>query len=235
MGTTNRCPAVWSTLVRVLPAPGLKICGVTHEDDIDACLAHGVHAIGLNLWPGSKRAVTLDEARPLARRTREGATTRRPLLVGVFVDAPHDDTRRAFEQLELDLIQPHGDAPIEPIAALGLPYVFVIRGTPSLATLRVPTPAPAWILLDAHVPGYGGQGATTNWAWAAAAVKALAPRPVWLAGGITPHSAASALHTVGPAGLDVASGAERPGDPRRKHHAAIAALAAICENSNRRP
>lgn len=213
------------------PPVALKICGVTHPDDVDACLAHGVEAIGLNLWPGSKRALTLDAARSLARRARERAGARRLRLVGVFVDASPEDTRRAFEALGLDLVQPHGDDPVERTAALGLPYVWVIRGTPSLAGLRVPTPAPAWALLDAHVAGYGGQGAITDWAWAAAAVKALAPLPVWLAGGITPHNAAAALHTVGPAGLDVASGAERPGDPRRKDHAAIAALAAICENS----
>lgn len=213
------------------PPVALKICGVTHLDDVDACIAHGVVAIGLNLWPGSKRALTLDDARPLAQRAREVASARRVLLVGVVVDATPSDTRRAFESLGLDLVQPHGDAPVEHTAALGLPYIWVIRGTPSLATLRVPEPAPAWILLDAHVAGYGGQGAATDWAWAAAAVKALAPLPVWLAGGITPQSAAAALHTVAPAGLDVASGAERPGDPRRKDHAAIAALAAICENT----
>lgn len=215
-----------------MPAPpvALKICGVTHPDDVDACLARRVAAIGLNLWPGSKRALTLDEARSLARRARDGAGAHRPRLVGVFVDASDDETRRAFETLGLDLVQPHGDAPIERTAALGLPYVFVIRGTPSLATLRIPDPPPAWILLDAHVPGYGGQGATTDWAWAAAAVKALAPLPVWLAGGITPENAAAALVTVAPAGLDVASGAERAGDPRRKDPAAIAALASICKN-----
>lgn len=215
-----------------MPAPpvALKICGVTHPDDVDACVAHGIAAIGLNLWPGSKRALTLEQARALAQRVRERAGAARPRLVGVLVDASDEETRRAFATLGLDLVQPHDDAPIERTAALGLPYVWVIRGTPSLASLRVPTPAPAWILLDAHVPGYGGQGATTDWAWAAAAVKALAPRPVWLAGGITPQNAAAALHTVGPAGLDVASGAERPGEPRRKDHAAIAALAAICEN-----
>jgi phosphoribosylanthranilate isomerase len=53
---------------------------------------------------------------------------------------------------------------------------------------------------------------------------------VWLAGGITAANAAAALHAVAPAGLDVASGAERPGDPRRKDPAAIAALASICKN-----
>lgn len=212
-------------------APGLKICGVTHPDDVDACVAHGVTAVGLNLWPGSKRALTLEQAARLARRARDTTPAgSRPLLVGVFVDAPPTEIRRAFEHLGLDLLQPHGDAPIEPIAALGLPYVWVVRGTPALATLRVPDPPPRWILLDAHVAGYGGQGATTDWAWAATAVKALAPLPVWLAGGITPANAAQALHTVAPAGLDVASGAERPGDPRRKHVAAIAALASICKN-----
>ncbi len=209
---------------------GLKICGVTHPDDVDACLVHGVTAIGLNLWPGSKRALTLDQALPLAQRARQGRGGHRPLVVGVFVDASADDTRRAFETLDLDLVQPHGDTPIERTAALGLPYVWVIRGTPSLASLHVPTPAPTWILLDAHVAGYGGQGTTTDWAWAGQAAAALAPLPVWLAGGITPSNAAAALAAASPAGLDVASGAERPGDPRRKDAAAIAALASICKN-----
>lgn len=214
----------------VSPPAGLKICGVTHLDDVDACLAHGVTAIGLNLWPGSKRALTLDDAQPLARRIREGRGGHRPLLVGVLVDAAASETRRAFETLDLDLVQPHDDTPIDHTASLGLPYIQVIRGTPPLDTLRIPDPAPTWILLDAHVPGYGGQATTTDWTWAAAAVRALAPIPVWLAGGITPHNAAQALALVAPAGLDVASGAERPGEPRRKDPAAIAALASICKN-----
>lgn len=198
---------------------------------MDACLAHDVDAIGLNLWPGSQRALTVDEAEPLAHRVRERASSqRRPRLIGVVVDATDRELREAFERLRLDLVQPHGDAPVERFAALGLPYVWVIRGTPSLATLTVPDPAPAWILLDAHVPGYGGQGTSTDWTWAAKAVRALAPTPVWLAGGITPDNAALAIERVAPAGLDVASGAERPGQPRRKDPAAIAALASICKN-----
>ncbi len=210
-----------------MPTVGLKICGVTHPDDIDACLTHGVDAIGLNLWPGSPRALTLEQAEPLARRARAGVG--RPRLVGVLVDPSEDEARSAFDRLGLDLLQPHGDAPIERTAALGLPYVWVIRGTPSLDALRVPSPAPGWILLDAHVRGYGGQGARTDWEWAALAVRALAPVPVWLAGGIRPDNAAQALDIVGPAGLDVASGAEHPHDPRRKDATKIAALATLCK------
>ena len=242
MRTTNGRPQTCSRLpqVPVTPAAGLKICGVTHPDDVEACLAHGVDAIGLNLWPGSPRALTVEAAEPLADRVHADAghgagdappaSARRSRLVGVFVDATEAEMREAFARLRLDLLQPHGDAPIERTAALGLPYVWVIRGTPPLSSLRVPDPPPAWILLDARVPGYGGQGITTDWSWAEQAVRALAPTPVWLAGGITPGNAARALDRVAPAGLDVASGAERGDDPRRKDPAAIAVLASICKN-----
>ncbi len=214
-----------------MSAPGaqLKICGITHPDDLDACLAHGVPALGLNLWPGSKRALTFEQAAPLVRRARAGSGPA-PTVVAVMVDPTEAEVHRAFDELAVDLVQPHGDAPIERYARLHRPYAWVIRGTPELATLQVPSPAPAWILLDARVEGFGGQGVTTDWSWAARAVRALRPVPVWLAGGITPDNAASALAEVQPAGLDVASGAERPGDPRRKDPAAIAALASICQN-----
>jgi len=209
--------------------PGLKICGVTHPDDLDTCLAHGVTALGLNLWPGSPRALDLDAALALVRRAR-AAPGGGPTLVAVHVDPTEAQVHEAFDRLGVDLIQPHGDAPIEPLAALGRPYVWVVRGTPSLDTLRRPDPAPAWVLLDARVEGFGGQGVTTDWSWAARAVGALAPVPVWLAGGLTPDNAARALQQVRPAGLDVASGAERRDDRRRKDPAAIAALASICQN-----
>jgi phosphoribosylanthranilate isomerase len=136
--------------------------------------------------------------------------------------------REAVATLQLDAVQLHGDADPSPIAATGIPWVMVVRGTPALAQLRPPAPAPQWILLDARVQGYGGAGATTDWSWAAAAVRHLAPLPVWLAGGIDPKNAASALDTVGPAGLDVASGAESA--PGIKDAARVAALAAICKN-----
>lgn len=201
---------------------------MTHLDDVDACLEHGVDAIGLNLWPGSKRALTLEQARPLAERVRAAGSSTE--VVGVVVDPEPEALRRAADELRLDAVQLHGDAPPQRYAGLGLPWVWVVRGTPALEALAVPQPPPAWILLDAHVPGFGGRGVTTDWAWAASAVQHLAPASVWLAGGLTPDNAADALRRVAPAGLDVASGAERPGDPRRKDPAKIAALVSICKN-----
>jgi len=201
----------------------LKVCGITRRVDLEVCDALGVDAVGINLWAGSRRGLTEDEAAVLL----EGSAGAQ--RVGVFVDhAPHEVAAIA-KRLGLDAIQPHGDAPIEPFAALGLPWVWVVRGTPELATLRVPDPAPAWVLLDAAVPGFGGAGAKTDWTWAAKAVAALAPLPVWLAGGITPSNAAQALDQVRPAGLDVASGSEVAGATRgEKDVARVHALLDAC-------
>ena len=145
-----------------------------------------------------------------------------PSLAGELEDFP-------WEELGLDMIQPHGERPIADYAALDLPYIWVIRGTPALDSLRVPTPAPARVLLDAAVEGFGGAGIQTDWGWAREAVAALAPHEVWLAGGIKVDNAASAVAEVGPAGLDVASGSERDGARRgEKDRDRIAALVDIC-------
>jgi phosphoribosylanthranilate isomerase len=110
-----------------------------------------------------------------------------------------------------------------------LPHVRVIRGTPDLAGLATHAGAtPRWILLDAAVPGFGGRGVVHDWDWAAQACLALAPTPVWLAGGLDPDNAALAIERVRPAGIDVASGAE-DGVPGHKSRARIAALRSLCD------
>lgn len=202
---------------------GLKVCGITRREDLEVCDALGVEAVGINLWSGSTRGLAVAQAEALLEGTC-GAQR-----VGVFVDHRPEEVLGIARALKLDAIQPHGDTDPRSFAALGLPWVWVVRGTPDLATLHVPTPAPAWVLLDAAVPGFGGAGAKTDWAWAAQAVRTLAPHRVWLAGGITPDNAAAALALVRPAGLDVASGTELPGATRgEKDHARVRALLATC-------
>lgn len=210
----------------------LKICGITRVEDLEACAALGVDAIGLNLWSGSRRGLPLDRAKALLAAAPTASQS--VLKVGVFVHATPAEVRAAAAELRLDAIQIHDDGPFEPYAELGWPWVWVIRGTPDLETCVLPSPAPAWILLDAVVAGFGGQGHLTDWVWAARAVGRWPRCPVWLAGGITPDNAGAALDRVRPAGLDVASGAEFGSGtgsglpPGSKDHDRIAALLAAC-------
>jgi phosphoribosylanthranilate isomerase len=202
----------------------LKICGVTRRDDLAACIALGVDSVGINLWSGSRRGLSLADAASLLRDAMPARGG--PELVGVFVNPSADELQRAFEVLKLDLVQVIHDDPDAEVPTL--PFTWVIRGAPPLASLRPPSRAPTRVLLDAVAPGYGGAGLVTDWAWAAAAVPHFAV-PVWLAGGITPANAAAALAAVGPAGLDVASGAELAGASRgEKDRDKIAALLAVC-------
>lgn len=202
----------------------LKICGVTRPEDVAACVELGVDAIGINLWPGSRRGLGLAEAVALIAGLPAGG----PERVGVFVNPTVDEVRRAYEALALDMVQIVSDDPEAPALKLALPQLWVVRGTP--ARIVLPTPTPARVLLDAAVPGYGGAGQTTDWTWARGVTQELAPRvPVWLAGGITPENAGAAIAAVGPAGLDVASGAELAGARRgEKDRGRIAALLAAC-------
>lgn len=211
----------------------LKICGVTRADDLRACRDAGVDAVGLNLWTGSRRHVTLHDAeRMLSEVRREGSS---PEVVLVFVDPSLSDLRTAIAALEPDAIQLHGDADPAPSAALGallhVPWIQVIRGPVDVGCRPRVVPPPRAILLDAAVPGYGGQGAQLPWAWASAAVAELRPDPVWLAGGLHPGNAAEAIVRVRPRGVDIASGAEIENDPRQKDPAKIAALVAICQKA----
>ena len=214
-----------------MAAVGLKICGVVDPADAALCRAHGVTALGLNFWPGSRRCITVEQgcavADAIADTVAEEAAA--PRLVGVFVDEAPATVASVAARVGLDAIQPHGDADPAQYAALGLPWIWVVRTRIDPNDLVVPDPAPEWVLVDAPTPHYGGQGVRADWGWARDVVRALAPLPVWLAGGLRPDNAAQAIAAVGPAGLDIASGAERTGaGAPRKDPLAVAALASIC-------
>jgi phosphoribosylanthranilate isomerase len=205
----------------------LKICGVTRPQDIDACCELGVDAIGINLWRGSPRGVALDVAAALIQRV----PTPGPAVVAVVVDPDEAELHTIVATLRLDAVQLHGTRDASSYPRLSVPHVRVVRGTPALTDLAGSRgPAPRWILLDAAVPGFGGRGVVHDWDWAAQARAALAPVPVWLAGGLDPGNAARAIDAVAPHGIDVASGAE-DGVPGEKSRSQIAALRSICDRT----
>jgi phosphoribosylanthranilate isomerase len=74
-------------------------------------------------------------------------------------------------------------------------------------------------LLDAAAEGYGGQGRSFDWSLAR---RAAAAHKIVLAGGLTPDNVAAAIHSVGPYGVDVASGVESA--PGRKDAARVRAF-----------
>jgi phosphoribosylanthranilate isomerase len=184
----------------------VKICGVTTPGDAALVAAAGADAIGVNLWPGSKRYVD-----PAAARAVIAAIPAGVLKVGVFVDAPPEEALRAMDSLGLDRVQLHGDEAAADYASFDskqLIRVVRIRDEASFAAEAGWNPA-LW-LYDAHVDGFGGAGVAAPWPL----IAARARRPFLLAGGLTPDNVAAAVAAVRPHGVDVASGVER--GPRAK-------------------
>lgn len=195
----------------------IKVCGVTHVDDALGCVALGVAAIGVNFVPGTPRLCDLETARAIAE-----AVAGRALVVGVVADAP----REALERIRavVGCLQFHGDEPPEALEPF-LPHAYKAIRVGSAADVALADRYPGeHVLVDARVEGaLGGTGVRVD----AALVAPLARRRrVTLAGGLRPSNVAEAIAVVEPYAVDVASGVERPGDPRRKDLALVEAFVA---------
>jgi len=179
----------------------VKICGVTTAEDAAAAAAAGADAVGVNLWPGSKRFVGGVEA---ARRVL-AALPAGVLRAGVFVNAAPAEVERAAAELQLDRVQLHGDERAADFAALpreSLIRAVRVRDQDSFVE-AAPWRAGLW-LYDAFVAGFGGSGVGAPWPLVARA----AARPFLLAGGLRPDNVAQAIALTRPDGVDVASGVE---------------------------
>jgi phosphoribosylanthranilate isomerase len=201
----------------------IKICGITTVDDAEVVSRAGVDAVGLNFYPGSARWLDEETAAQII-----AALPPDICKVGVFVNAPVEEICATYDRLGLDMIQLHGDEPPEFLPQLGSrPVIRAFRcgeegPLPALEYLQACGRlgrVPDMVLMDAFRPGhYGGTGATIN--WLTLVDHHLYPDlpPLVLAGGLRAETVGEAIHIVGPAAVDTASGVERsPGhkDPRK--------------------
>lgn len=202
----------------------LKICGVTIQSEAERLAAMGVHAVGFNFWPLSKRY--LDPRTNRWMKELAGAILR----VGVFVNEESDLPYRLYGEGMIDVVQLHGDETQECVGGFRKAGILVIKavGVRNLSDIDVAgSYGSDAVLLDAHAPKvFGGTGETFDWGLAHAFRKSFPSIPMILAGGITPENAEHAVVEVRPVALDVASGAEI--SPGVKDFAKVAALLEAC-------
>jgi phosphoribosylanthranilate isomerase len=199
----------------------IKICGVTLPDDAARTAAAGVEFIGINLWPKSKRYVAPSRAPILAAAARAAGNIQ---IVGVFVDATAAQVAAAMQEIDLDVLQLHGDESPAEVAAIariakrpvwkalaarrGTPPGMSVVGVDQLgARVEMYATADA-ILLDTPSPSRGGSGETFDWAIARDVRTRYPARLLVLAGGLGPDNVAAAIAAVDPWAVDLASGVE---------------------------
>ena len=180
----------------------IKICGITSVDDAAKVVGAGADAIGLVFYDPSPRAVTVAKATEIAKSVGPFVT-----VVGLFVNADAAFIASVLEQVDLHVLQFHGDESPAFCKQFNRPYMKAIRMKPDVdlsAEIERYSNA-AGILLDAYRPGIpGGTGEVFDWA----RVPRTAQRPIILAGGLTPENIASAIQATHVYGVDVSGGVE---------------------------
>ncbi|MCG6143193.1 phosphoribosylanthranilate isomerase [Leptospira bandrabouensis] len=193
----------------------IKICGIKDLATLELCVDLQVDFVGLNFSPRSPRAITPQTAEELLRiRQKSGF----PKLVFLFFENNLTEIKTLTERFQPDLIQLiRGDQLISPQiwdefteTKKLLPAIRIQTKVTSDEDLE---PKSSLVILDSYQKNLGGgTGHTFPWEYITS-VK----RPFLLAGGITPDNVKTALETVHPYGIDVASGVETDGkkDPNK--------------------
>lgn len=174
----------------------VKICGLCDSDGAQAAVEAGADLLGFHFCRSDRRVT------PEAARAIVDALSRRPTIVGVFIDQDADEVRQIAEFVGLDLLQLHGSEPVGYDAGRPLMKVLKVRDG------QIPD-AGAWpdpIMLDSwSADQRGGTGQTWDWA---SARDLLGSRQVFIAGGLQPGNVSKVVTNFKPYGVDVSSGVE---------------------------
>lgn len=189
---------------------GVKICGLTTEDQVEAAARAGAAFVGLVFFEKSPRHVGPAQAARLARAVPPGICK-----VALSVNASDAELAAMLEQVPIDLLQLHGAETPQRVAAIkqrfGLPVMKAISiATPAdLAQVQPYNAVADMFLLDAKAPKGaalpGGNGLAFDWRILAG--KSFA-KPWMLAGGLTPANVAEAVARTGAPNVDVSTGVE---------------------------
>ena len=217
----------------------VKICGTRTEEAARVAIEAGADLIGIILVPGRRRyvrpevAIQISEtvrstSRPSSNRASalgKGSSWKgffehstdwlfqqdRALLVGVFSNAPLSHVIEQVKDLKLDLVQLHGNEPLEWARLLPVPVIRRFHPGEAGFGLRGYHVLP---LLDSEA---GGSGTTLDTAAVEKMLLADSGVHCILAGGLTPDSTAATLKAFGDrrnqvAAVDVSSGIETNGE-----------------------
>lgn len=202
----------------------IKFCGLTSLADAELALGAGAWALGLILWPGSRRRCPAPEAVRIAAAMR-----RRVEIVAVFVNPTLDELAAAAEEIGPTMLQLHGEEGpafcAEAARRTGAKVIKAARVRSGADIQALGSFHTDFHLLDSYVAGRrGGTGETFSWELAHAH---LGRAPVILSGGLTADNVGAAIATVAPFAVDVASGVETA--PGCKDPAKLEAFAAAVD------
>ena len=197
----------------------LKVCCVESEDESRLAVALGASALGLvSAMPSGPGVIGEDRLASIAGRVPPGVATFLLTSATSVEEVVAQQRRCRTSTVQVcDRLRAGGRAELKSRLP-GVKIVQVIHVVDRDAldeAVEAARDADA-ILLDAGRPGaaikeLGGTGRVHDWAVSAEIRDAVAPVPLYLAGGLRPSNVGKAIRTVRPFGIDVCSGVRREG------------------------
>lgn len=166
--------------------------------------AAGADALGLVFYPNSKRNLSIEQAAEICKAIPPFVAT-----VGLFLDAEARFVEQVLAAVPLTVLQFHGSESPAYCAQFQRPYIKAV-GMKGLAVAGFAAYADQYpdaqgFLVDSHAPGAaGGTGEVFDWTQ----VPQDYPKPIILAGGLTPDNLAEAIRLSRVYAVDVSSGVE---------------------------
>jgi len=201
----------------------IKVCGMRELAEVASVVAAGVDAIGLIFVKQSPRCIDPERAREIVQSLPPFVDA-----VGVFVDQDAAKVNEIAHYCGLSKVQLHGAESPAYCAKIACRVMKAFRVRESLAQEDLAPYAEvvsAFLFDTFHEKAAGGTGQTFAWGLLE---KLSPPRPVVLAGGLTPENVGEAIRQAHPFAVDLNSGVEfAPGRKDiAKVRAAIAQVAA---------
>lgn len=181
----------------------VKICGITRLEDALSAVEQGADAIGLVFYAPSPRCVTIGQAAAISAALPPFVS-----VVALFVNPTQQEVNAVLANVNVDLLQFHGDESEAECVQYGLPYLKAIRvkSDTNLIQYAQTFMSAKALLLDAHSDiAVGGTGQVFDWNL----IPKQMAKPIILAGGLTPENVKEAIQQVQPYAVDVSGGVEQ--------------------------
>lgn len=215
----------------------VKICGTRSAEAALKAAESGANFVGICLVPGAKRCISHETALAISEAVHSYSSTQkyetqvaevdnkardffasasarlrspRTQLVGIFQNQPLSEVLEKQKQYNLDLVQLHGEEPLEWASLIPVPVIRCFKpgqvGVGRRGYHTIP-------LLDSG----SGSGKLLDVSNVKAVLEEDTELRVFLAGGLNPDNVAEAVKALGPLaerviGVDVSSGVEEGGN-----------------------
>lgn len=191
----------------------VKTCGLSTEETVSTALDAGAQYIGFVFYPPSPRNINVEQAGILAQNVGDDA-----LKVGVFVNPDDGLLTEVLSNVDLDILQLHGNESPERVKDIRAKYSKSIMKAVPVSSKRDIVQARKYekivdiLLFDAKAPNDmenalpGGNGLAFDWALIAGEKWNV---PWMLSGGLDATNVAEAIKISGAEIVDVSSGLEK--------------------------